>query len=289
MDQESRINDVSDTSFWVAQYRAVETDRPDALFRDPLAKDLVGPRGKKISDSMANIGRYTEWAVVSRTVIIDRFIEKLISEGVDAVVNLGAGLDTRPYRMNLPQNLEWIEADYPNIIEHKEAILKAHHPKCRLTRIKVDLADPKERENFFSQVVPAAKKVLILTEGVLPYLTSDQVTELSNDLLKQSRFKYWIAEYFHSKVYKYLQTTVRDLKMKNAPFQFYPPQWKPFFDQLGWAEKETRYVGEIAAEFKRKPPMPWFAKFIAPFLSKESKEQMGRLTGYMIFIRKTES
>ena len=70
---------------------------------------LVGERGKKISDSMGNTSRYTEWSVISRTVIIDRFIEKLIKDGVDAVINLGAGLDARPYRMNLPENLQWIE------------------------------------------------------------------------------------------------------------------------------------------------------------------------------------
>jgi O-methyltransferase involved in polyketide biosynthesis len=89
--------------------------RPDALFHDPLAKKLVGDRGKYFADSMADMSRYMEWSVISRTVIIDRFIEQMIKEGVDAVINLGAGLDTRPYRMNLPETFEWVEVDYSAI------------------------------------------------------------------------------------------------------------------------------------------------------------------------------
>src|SRR5947209_5296580 len=110
------INHVSDTATWVAYYRALESDRPDALFHDPFAKILDGEKGKKISESMKSTSKYTQWTIVIRTVIIDRFIEKMISEGVDTVLNLGAGLDSRPYRMTLPKSLLWIEVDHPHLI-----------------------------------------------------------------------------------------------------------------------------------------------------------------------------
>lgn len=45
------IHDVSDTAFMVATYRAMETQRPDALFHDPLAGKLAGERGRKIVES----------------------------------------------------------------------------------------------------------------------------------------------------------------------------------------------------------------------------------------------
>ena len=143
------INDVSETSLWVAYYRAMETERPDALFKDPFAAKLAGEKGKRIASEMSGIGKYTAWAVVSRTVMIDGFIRELIAEGVNTVVNLGAGLDTRPYRMELPPDLHWIEVDYPNIIAHKTEVLKNDEPVCRLTRVAMDLADDGNPDDWF--------------------------------------------------------------------------------------------------------------------------------------------
>lgn len=102
------INDVSDTAFWIANYRATESERPDALFRDPLARRLAGERGRAIAADMP-AARITEWSVVMRTVIIDSFIMSAIAEGVTTIVNLGAGLDTRPYRLELPAHQRIVE------------------------------------------------------------------------------------------------------------------------------------------------------------------------------------
>lgn len=286
MSTETPINDVTDTSFWVAYYRAKESVRPDALFQDRFASALVGERGRRISESMPSISKYTEWSVISRTVIIDRFIQKLIQDGVDAVINLGAGLDARPYRMSLPSHLEWVEVDYPKIIQHKSQILKEEKPHCKLTRVEVDLADDEKRKSFLNSVVPQAKKVLILTEGVIPYLSPEQVAELADNLYSQKRFAFWITEYFHPSVYPYLKGTVRSLKMKNAPFRFYPEDWNAFFRNHNWIEKETNYAGDIAIEFKRSLPMPALAKIILWFLPAKIERRVRNRSGHMIFKRK---
>jgi methyltransferase (TIGR00027 family) len=285
VEKEPLIKNVSDTSFWVAHYRAEETERTDALFRDPLAKRLVGDRGKRISDSMAKVSRYTAWSVITRTVIIDRFIEKYVAMGVDAVINLGAGLDTRPYRMSLPENLEWIEVDYPNIVDYKSEILRNEKPVCKLTRVAVDLANDAERKSFLQSAAFDAKRVLVLTEGVIPYLSTEQVEDLSRDLLAQARIAYWVTEYFHRRVYRYLQSAVRNRKMRNSPFLFYPDDWFGFFRSIGWSERETVYTGEIATTFKRRPPMPWFARLIFPLMPKSMKEKAGRMAGFTLLER----
>jgi O-methyltransferase involved in polyketide biosynthesis len=46
------IGNVSDTAFWVAHHRALESERADALFRDPLAGILAGDRGRQIAKEM---------------------------------------------------------------------------------------------------------------------------------------------------------------------------------------------------------------------------------------------
>jgi methyltransferase (TIGR00027 family) len=95
-------------------------------------------------------------------------------QGIDCVVNLGAGLDTRPYRLNLPANLKWIEVDFPNIIQLKEDKLSSEKPKCQLQRVSLDLSDRDARKKLFSDIGKNSGKVAILTEGVLPYLTEEQ-------------------------------------------------------------------------------------------------------------------
>lgn len=280
------INDVSDTSLWVAHYRAKETERPDALFRDPFAKALVGERGRQIAESMAVVGKYTEWSVVSRTVIIDEFIQKLVSEGVDTIINLGAGMDARPYRMNLPTQLRWIEVDFPNIIAHKSKILADETPKCQLARFEVDLTNDESSTNFFKGIVESGQKIAVLTEGVVPYLKPAQVAKLASILNLHSQIQFWIAEYFNPGIYPYLKRGVRSMKMKNAPFQFYPPDWFGFFAEHGWIKREVGYGADIAIRFKRKPPMPWIARLLVPFMSQEKREQYRQASGYVIFEKK---
>ena len=148
---ESLIENVSDTAFWVAHYRAVETRRRDALFRDPLAEVLAGERGEKIARTMP-MRFMSEWVIAVRTRLIDEYIQMTIGEGIDTVINLGAGLDTRPYRMELPKTFVWVEADYPKMIEFKQSRLVGETPKCKLERVSIDLADVSARRQFLAGV-----------------------------------------------------------------------------------------------------------------------------------------
>ena len=91
------IEHVSDTARWVALYRAMESERPDALFHDPYARRLAGERGERILASLKQ-GRTWAWPMIVRTAVMDELILRGIArDRVDTVVNLAAGLDTRPY------------------------------------------------------------------------------------------------------------------------------------------------------------------------------------------------
>src|SRR4051812_15268258 len=105
---EPLIRDVSDTARWMAVYRARETERADAIFRDPFARALAGERGEAIARAIG-FGEENAWAFLARTHLFDRVALQQVSAGVDLVVNLAAGLDTRPYRMDLPPSLRWVE------------------------------------------------------------------------------------------------------------------------------------------------------------------------------------
>jgi O-methyltransferase involved in polyketide biosynthesis len=103
MSDDGRLRNISDTANWVAVYRALESERPDALFRDPFARRLAGARAARIAEA-ASFARKNAWSFVARTVLFDRFISGAVANGADMVVNLAAGLDARPYRMELPSS-----------------------------------------------------------------------------------------------------------------------------------------------------------------------------------------
>ena len=117
MSEPITVRGVSDTARWVAYFRALETLRPDALFHDPTPN--VWPATMASASRTHYQGNKQEWAWVARTYLFDQFLSRAIQEGADLVVNLAAGLDARPYRMNLPPTLQWIEVDFQDIIAYK--------------------------------------------------------------------------------------------------------------------------------------------------------------------------
>ncbi|MFM8270106.1 MAG: class I SAM-dependent methyltransferase, partial [Pseudomonadota bacterium] len=184
------IENISDTAFLVAAYRAIESDRKDALFHDPFAKELVGEKGLRIVDSLPD-GKSSSWFLVARTCILDEWILKIITdEQIDTVLNLAAGLDTRAYRLNLPPQLRWYDIDLPEISSHKEEVLKNHSPRCEYHVIKMDLSNQAERALVFSEVARDSKKTLIVSEGFLMYLNPIQAKELAQELAQHSPFRF---------------------------------------------------------------------------------------------------
>ena len=125
------IGNVSDTARWVAYYRAMESERPDALFHDPFARRLAGERGRAIVEKMPK-GRAFAWPMIVRTALMDEIILRVIAQDrVDCVLNLAAGLDVRPWRLPLPPALRWVDVDLPGILNYKTEMLKDVKPACR--------------------------------------------------------------------------------------------------------------------------------------------------------------
>src|SRR4051812_50133609 len=100
------VRNISDTALWVAHYRAVESQRPDALFRDPFARALAGERGGQIARSQ-KFGDKNAWAFTARTVLLDRLIDEAGRGGAGQGGDLAPGRHTRPHPLTPPPGLEW--------------------------------------------------------------------------------------------------------------------------------------------------------------------------------------
>src|ERR1043165_10228835 len=156
----SLVENISDTARWGAIFRAEESERPDAVFHDPFARKLAGRKGEQIANAIG-FGRDNSWSFIARTFLFDEFVIRHVREGYDMVLNLAAGLDARPYRMDLPSSLQWIEVDLPGILDEKEKVLNGETPRCHLTRIRLDLADQKARMDLFKNLNGKANKILV--------------------------------------------------------------------------------------------------------------------------------
>jgi len=267
---EPLIRNVSDTALWAANYRAAETDRPDALFRDPFARRLAGERGRQIADSVTGAVR-ADWAWVGRTYLFDQFIAERLGQGVDLVVNLAAGLDTRPYRMDLPAALQWVEVDLPGILDYKEAVLAGEKPRCALERVRLDLADLAARRALFERLGRQAAKALVLTEGLLIYLTADAAATLARDLAAPPAFHGWIIDIASPGLLRLLQKNLgAQLSRASAPLQFGPPEGPEYFVPHGWRPVCVVSPLKATAPFKRPP---FFLRLLA--LLPESQGRQG--------------
>lgn len=195
---------VGSTAVMVAAARAVETERPDALIRDPYAKLLVGNSGANVlwekmldpaivarveaidADSAAHLHHMRSYQAV-RTHFFDAFFNDAVTAGIRQMVILASGLDSRAYRLDWPAGTTVYEIDQPQVLDFKSATLAENGvtPTADRREVAIDLRQDWPaalREAGFDPAAPTAW----LAEGLLMYLPADaqdrlfaQISELS--------------------------------------------------------------------------------------------------------------
>jgi len=287
MSTSTPITHVSDTARWVAIYRAMESERTDALFRDPFARRLAGPRGEEIVRAMPR-GRAMAWPMVVRTAVMDEIIVRAVErDGVHTVVNLAAGLDTRPYRLPVPGALRWIEADFPDLLAFKKQQLAGEKPRCQLERVAIDLTDGERRRAFFRDAVSrGGGGTMVVAEGLLVYLAPEDVGTLADDL-HAAGFGRWLIDLGSPGLLKMLSKSWgRKLEEGNAPFRFAPAEGTEFFRPHGWLEAEYRSTWTEALRLKRTMPLAWLWNLFAKLSPKKKREEFKRFSGIVLLQRR---
>jgi methyltransferase (TIGR00027 family) len=247
------LGGIPETAVWVAANRVRESRRQDALFRDPYARLLVGPEWNLLGPSLADTG-HSGWQSAVRTYLFDRIIERQVWLDVDTVINLGAGLDARPYRISLPASLNWIEVDHPRVLGYKRRVLKEIRPVCRIRRFCADITDTFARRKLFRRLAGYTSNALIITEGVLVYLSKDEVAGLANDLANNHGFKRWVLDLLSPSLLRIIQLSVgSELERAGARLKFGPRGRASFFSPYGWETVSVQSTLRAAARLNRLP------------------------------------
>jgi methyltransferase (TIGR00027 family) len=231
-------------------------------------------------------GRRMAWAMIVRTFSIDELLTKAIkSDGVDLVVNLAAGLDARPWRMDLPANLRWVDVDLPGILDYKLGIIGKEPTKCRYEAIRVDLTDAAKRQAVLQQLGRSSSRALVISEGLLIYLTPEDVRGLADDLAAAGGFKWWITDIAHPRLLKMMNRMWGRNVLNRAPFRFAPEENTAFFERSGWKEAEFKASMEEARRIDREMPQMKFWRLVMWAYPKSWKAVMKRFSGVVLLKR----
>lgn len=284
------IGHISDTARWVAHYRATETGRPDAIFRDPFAKALAGAQGEHIVNTMRGAKR-AAWAMIVRTKAFDEIILDVIAkEGIDMVVNLAAGLDARPWRLALPPSLRWVDVDFPDILAYKAGIMGDAPAHCRYDQQPTDLTDDAARSALFARLGAESKRALVVTEGLIIYLTAEQVASLARGLHDTPSFGWWLTDLANPLLLKYMQKSwARGAAEGKAKFQFAPAESSAWFLPHGWRERTYLASADEARRLGREMPGAWVFRLMSRFMRAARREEFRRMAGYVLFERAQEA
>jgi methyltransferase (TIGR00027 family) len=187
-----KIEHVTDTALIVAAYRALETTRPDAIIQDPFAAALAGERGTALARRNSD-AEWMSFGVGLRAHFVDELLTEAVwNFGAQTVLNAGAGLDTRPWRLDLPNRLRWIEVDFEAMLRYKAERLRGKRPHCLVEQVAADISLASDRERIFRIV--GDSPALIVTEGLLMYLPRAAITALFSDLGRRSGVLWWILD-----------------------------------------------------------------------------------------------
>ena len=180
------------TARWTAAVRARETQRDDRLFNDLWAGALAGREGE------AWVERWSAGDVlpiVLRTRFFDDFLLRTTADrAIRQIVLMAAGLDTRAFRLNWPEKTRLFELDRPEVLNHKERILRSARaePSCERKILKIDLTGPWMPtliDTGFHPLQPSAW----LLEGFLYYLSNQSLSRLLDEITCLAAPGSWIG------------------------------------------------------------------------------------------------
>lgn len=280
------IKHVSDTARWIAYFRAIESERPDALFRDPFARRLAGSAGEEMARQLGGAELIARSMAV-RTAVFDGIINEQVSvHGVDFILNLAAGLDSRPWRLRLPRPVRWVDVDLPDVLDYKRSVLQAETPLCDYRAMSADLANDAEVRRIVAQLGAQDNRGLVITEGLLVYLKPGQVAALAQALHASASLHWWLTDIGSPRSLGMLQAVWEPLLGEgNVKFQFAPPDSTAFFRSCGWSESAFTSSLEEARRLHRHTPMPWLLRLLLWLGSPSRREEFRRLSGTVLMER----
>ncbi len=252
-----KIETPSRTAQYMALFRAIETERPanKRLFTDKYAINFLD-NGLKTATKISGlpfigsiipkiIHRKALGALSSgtaRTKYIDDLLLQTIQKGIQQVLILGAGFDTRALRLDFLKEIPVIEIDHPDTAKFKiKKLKKTGLLPDNISYLQLDFN--KESLNDLAQQnkIDFTRKTTIIWEGVTNYLTQEAVNKTFEFIKQFSENSFIIFTYIHKQVldnaslFEGTEKIFENLKRNEErwTFGFLPSELSNYLKQFG--------------------------------------------------------
>jgi methyltransferase (TIGR00027 family) len=163
---------ISKTAFYCCGVRMQDAEGENPVCGDTYAKVFMNEQGLQILETFKDETRPNASNVGRHRIIDDLLRQELITHPSLTVVIIGAGFDTRAFRL---KGGTWIELDEPQVITYKEERLPESTSENELHRISIDFAS----DSLEQKLAPFAGRspVVVVIEGVLMYLEEADISQ----------------------------------------------------------------------------------------------------------------
>lgn len=180
MNKMKKVNELpalAQTLFIPLAVRAKEAECNRPLFVDKMAINIFNQCD---TDNMIiDGGEISTHGILARTQVIDTEVERLLSANPNAIViNLGAGLDTRFFRLD-NGTVQWYDLDLPEVIALRKQFIAENERLHFVAKSVMDYSWIDEIEYSSNDTI------ILIAEGLLMYFAENDVNEILNILIKK--------------------------------------------------------------------------------------------------------
>lgn len=267
------MNPISKTAFYCCGVRMQDAERTSPICGDIYAKVFMNEDGFRILEAFKDETKPKASSVARHRIIDDFLRQELRAEPGLCIVIIGAGFDSRAYRL---KGGRWVELDEPQVIAHKNERLPVSSCENELHRIPIDFSTDSLEEKLSSISSPGP--VVVVIEGVFIYLEEEAIGQLLQKLRRLFPRHQLICDLMSKEFFEnYGRTLNEKIAGMGTSFKFTVDNPEEVFLRNGYTLTESVSIVEKAVQFES-PEMPRIVlETLLPTLP----------SGYLIYIFKT--
>ncbi len=236
---------ISKTAFYSCGVRMEDAERNNSVCSDIYAKFFMNEDGQRILESFKD-ETSPNATIIARHRIIDDFLRReLVADPDLCVLLIGAGFDSRAFRLD---GGKWLELDEPQIIKYKNERLPVANCRNGLHRIPIDFSTDSLEEKL--SVFASNSPVVVVIEGVFSYLEEQMIKETLHTLRRLFPHHKLIGDLMNRQFFEeYGKTMHEKLSGLGADFKFTADEPEKIFIENGYNCLEKTSMVKKAIEF----------------------------------------